>query len=1054
MTPANIAPAVQDVSRRGFLKTSTAAAGTAAAFTTFFHVKDAEALTTGESAPDPATPGPGESIVYRFSVCQNCHSRCGLMGKVVGPAGSTDPTAGVLVKLDGNPYHPNCMEDDERLSFSTAPAAAVNTPGRLCPKGQAGVQVLYDPYRIKHPLKNVGGRGSGRWQAISWAQAFSEIAARMNTLIPTGSRSTTLIHPTYTRLGPIANGLMFSPGRSTDGEIIQRVLGAAYGTQNFRLDHTSICEVSHHVANELMTWNTATNSARKNHFKPDVAQSDYIILFGANYLEANFPMLALARKVATLKKSPTKKLVVVDPRFSNSAAKADRWLPVRPGTDGAVALGMIWQILRSTGLINASGVAQAAVGSADSSPTATFLRNANSAAATADLETTWTDATRLVILATAGAVPAGAQVGEYLAQADWSAAGTGTNNVAWAGGVPVEIGAGAVNGDLFPGSQTITSATPGSNLAAGASITVKTVFQHFVDNVITPYSVQYYADIAGVDAGTLQVIAGEFLAAGKKAVANDYRGTVQHTNGLWSHKAVMMLNMLVGNFDWQGGNHSGAGTWSQSYAGMSGNSWTSTNGTLAAFGTGPYGPSVDRAKAQAAYTFELISAQGFDSYPAKRAWFPWGTHGNYQEVIPSINQQYPYACKVLITYWNAWPYSTPALKDVFLSTITDTSKVPLFVAIDNQMGETSAYADYILPDTTYLEKWSFPGNVMQTIKHTSFRQPLVGTFDGRAWDASFVVAGTNNYSPIYPDTKLFEDILLGLMSALGITTELNGTTALPANAWAHVRPAVTALAAAVNGASDPGRPGGGALTTDDIVARGGAFQDPNKFNYGTETGESTANLVGKLRYRYGNELKMYFEQIAQQIDSMGNGTTRLAPAVAGGGYLSVAHYEPIKDLKDNPVTDPAYPFQLITYKLVQHAQARTQNLPWLTCWMPENFIDMNTSDAAALGLRDYDKARISSASAPNGVVARVRVTEGIRPGVVAVSHHFGHWQQSAIPWTSDGTPQPADPSRSLGIQPNVIMRLDPSMGDVSLQDKIGASCSFSDTRVKIEKVGN
>lgn len=1050
MAMTSTAPDPAAVSRRDFLKTTAAATAGAAAFASFFTVKDAEAVTTGENPPDPVTEASGQSIRYRFSVCQNCHSRCGLMAKVVGPAGSTDPAAGVLVKLEGNPYNPQNMEEDERLTWTDPLSKATATPGRLCPKGHAGIQVLYDPYRIKHPLRRVGARGSGQWEAVSWATAFSEIAAKINTLIPAGTRLTAPINAAFPRLGPIANGLAVSPGRLPDGEMNEKIFKDVYGTANYRLDHTSICEVSHHVSNELMTW----EGGKKNHFKPDVKGADYLLIFGANYLEANFPMLGLARQISEFKKkSPAGKLVVVDPRFSNTAAKADRWIPARPGTDGAMALGI------ATHIINAYGPTTAAGGASDSTSIAKYLRNANKKAANDDSETTWTDAARLVIVAKSAGAPASASVGEFLRVQDFLPASQAANAnfAAWVGAGPAEIktttNAGdEVNGDLLPGVQVLTGGELGVE-----SIAVKTVYQILYDNVIAPYSVQYYADIAGVDASLVQTIAAEFFAAGKKAVANPYRGTVQHTNGVWSMMGVALLNTLAGNYDWQGGNTNGAGGWGYAYTGMAGSAWGAAWGAYSTFGSsGPFGPRIERAKATGTYSYPNLVTDGFGGYPARRPWGPYWTHGNYQEIIPGIADQYPYPIKVLITYWNALPYSVPALKDVFLSTVRDTSKLPLFIAVDNVMGEASAYADYILPDTTYLERWCFPGgsNVSFLAKYTPLRQPVVGSFDNKAWDADFDFAGTNAYNPIYPDTKLWEEILLGLMNALGMTAEISGI-ALPANAWAHWKPAVTKLKDTVNAATDPGLPGAGALTEADIIARGGAFQDPG---FGYDTSASGLNQ-GKLRYKYGNSIRLYYEELAKEPDSMGDGVRRLAPAVTGGGltqYLAVAHYEAIKDVTDVPVTDFTYPFQLVTYKMVLHGQARTQNLPWLTVWQPENFVELNASDAASLGLRTGDRARVSSASNPTGLIGRVKVTEGLRPGVVAISHHFGHWQQNAAAWSESGVVQPTDPTRALGIQPNLVMRYDDGLADagatpVTLQDKIGGSCSFYDTRVRVEK---
>jgi anaerobic selenocysteine-containing dehydrogenase len=972
-----ISPSNSAVSRRVVLQTGALLAGTCA-FGSFFEAARGGASPGAQDDPDPTG---GSDARWRFGVCQNCHSRCGLLGTIVD---------GTLIKLDGNPYHPNNMEEDERLPYATAAATAAQTRGRLCPKGQAGVQVLYDPLRVKHPLKRVGPRGSGQWQAIPWSQAFAEIAAQIDSLIPTATRLTTLIDPAVPELGPIANQLLFSPGRSTDPEIIERIFKNTWGTANYRLDHTSICEVSHHVHNELMTWDESTGKGRKSHFKPDLANAEFVILFGANYLEANFPMLAASRKLVALKKRGGK-IAVVDPRFSKSAAKADWWIPAKPGTDAAVALGIAWTIM-------------------DSLPVATsaFLRNANSAAAVAASEKAWTDATRLVITAVSGAVPAGALVGEYVRVQDYlpTSQGANTNKVALVSGAPTEIGATAVVGDLL---GTYVFDATNSELAAGASISAKTVYQILKERVYDGQTVADYAEIAGVDAGVLVDLANEFIAHGKKSVANHYRGTVQHTNGLYSAGAVQLLNMLAGNFDWKGGYTAGGGSYSFD-SGMKGSAYS------------PVGPRIDRTKVSPTLYSTLVSNHPSQySWPAQRPWFPFGTHGNYQEVIPGIRSGYPYPAKVLITYWNAWPYSTPALKEIFEQTVADPAKVPLFVAIDNQIGETSAWADYILPDTTYLEKWSFPGMTPTILtRATPLRQPLVGTFDGNPWDAPFDPNATNDYTPIYPDTKLFEDILIGLMRALGLDADIGGT-ALPANAWAHAKTGVQNLAS------------GTGKTVQEVLDKGGVFEDPGNSYSGSY-----------VKYPYANELKIWSEQLARQIDSMGDGTARF------DGLL--ARYQPIQDVRGNAIDDPGYPLQLITYKSVVHAQARSVALPWLTGLMHENFVEMNPVDATALGLADRDRVRISSASAPGGLESRVKVTPGVRPGVVAVSHHFGHWQMGAAERTVDGIQEPGDPSRSRGIQANRIMRLDPHLGDVTLQDRIGCSASFNDTWVKVEKL--
>jgi anaerobic selenocysteine-containing dehydrogenase len=121
---------------------------------------------------------------------------------------------------------------------------------------------------------------------------------------------------------------------------------------------------------------------------------------------------------------------------------------------------------------------------------------------------------------------------------------------------------------------------------------------------------------------------------------------------------------------------------------------------------------------------------------------------------------------------------------------------------------------------------------------------------------------------------------------------------------------------------------------------------------------------------------------------------------------------------------------------------------------PENFVEINASDAKRLGIRDGNKLRLISATSPGGVVGKAKVTEGLRPGVIAVSHHFGHWELASKRYVVDGVTQGADPSRGVGLTVNPIMRLDQFKGKVlntSIQDKVGGSVSFYDSRVKLVK---
>jgi len=200
-----------------------------------------------------------------------------------------------------------------------------------------------------------------------------------------------------------------------------------------------------------------------------------------------------------------------------------------------------------------------------------------------------------------------------------------------------------------------------------------------------------YANICDVPVDVIDGLAAEFVSHGKKSAAITYRGPIKHTNGMYNQLAIQHLNTLIGNYDWKGGCSNGGGGWSHK------------SGVVkldkVAGGPSHEGIRIDRAK-----TFYNAQEAGdlFTGYPAKRQWFPFATHGNYQEVIPSIQDGYPYSMKALITFWNAWPYSTPTLRKVWEETVADENKLPLLVSISPVIGEVAAWADYILPDTVWL----------------------------------------------------------------------------------------------------------------------------------------------------------------------------------------------------------------------------------------------------------------------------------------------------------------------------------------------------------------
>jgi anaerobic selenocysteine-containing dehydrogenase len=228
------------------------------------------------------------------SVCQASHSECGVLVRVKN---------GKVVRIEGDPNHP--------LSR-----------GYICPKGRAQPQLLYHPDRVKYPMRRAGERGSGNWERISWNEALNEIATKVTQAKEEyGPESIAAIHGTGPRPSLYSTGLLL----------------LALGSPNVISVDLHICYIPSWVA-ERWTYGDTVMMDKG----PDYLNSDCIMVIGGNPL-ASHPPYGL--RILEAKRRRKAKLVVVDPRRIELAASADMWLQIRPGTDAALALGMIKTII-------------------------------------------------------------------------------------------------------------------------------------------------------------------------------------------------------------------------------------------------------------------------------------------------------------------------------------------------------------------------------------------------------------------------------------------------------------------------------------------------------------------------------------------------------------------------------------------------------------------------------------------------------------------------------------------------------------------------------------
>ena len=205
-----------------------------------------------------------------------------------------------------------------------------------------------------------------------------------------------------------------------------------------------------------------------------------------------------------------------------------------------------------------------------------------------------------------------------------------------------------------------------------------------------------WAEIVGVHEKDINELAQEFTSHGRKAVADIHRGVSQHTSGFYNVLAWMTLNVLIGNHDWKGG--LAKATTFDAIGSKEGKPFDLRKVSKK---LKPWGISIIRHETY--YEKSTI----FQGYPAKRNWYPFSSD-IYQEIIPSMGDAYPYPIKALLLYMGSPVYSLPAGHEL-IKILSDPKKIPLIVASDIVIGETSMYADYIFPDLTFLERWEFRG---------------------------------------------------------------------------------------------------------------------------------------------------------------------------------------------------------------------------------------------------------------------------------------------------------------------------------------------------------
>ncbi len=291
------------LTRRGFLKTSASSVGALVFLDRAFW-----SMTSGLAKLGAPLPWFKGQVKTTYNYCDICPWRCGIVVKSVGNR---------VYKIDGNPKDPKSR-------------------GMLCARGQAGVSFLYDPDRLKQPMIRTGARGEGKFKNATWEEALDYSAQKMLTI--------------KDRYGPESVAFF---GHTSGDFWFTDYLSQAWGSPNSAKPSVSMCTTPREEA-ALITFGRAIG----NHEPVDWDNARAIVLIGTHIGEdaRNTMMQDLANARAR-----GAKLVVVDPRYSSAAMKADYWLPIKPGTDTALLLAWM-NVLIGEKLYDADFIAKWTVG--------------------------------------------------------------------------------------------------------------------------------------------------------------------------------------------------------------------------------------------------------------------------------------------------------------------------------------------------------------------------------------------------------------------------------------------------------------------------------------------------------------------------------------------------------------------------------------------------------------------------------------------------------------------------------------------------------------------
>lgn len=1082
------------ISRRSFIKWSGALGATASMSGLVMQAGTKVAMASGS---DPVTTQGGAVDHWRPSCCLVCHSWChiaagidvnghvrkieGAGGQPMNYIGTSNPIRCIDRDADGVVTALNAQYKKDDANHIATPAGflayAPHNKGRICAKGNDGVEHLYDPDRIKYPLKRVGKRGEGLWQRMDWDDAYTIIANKLRTLAQDNHQ----------------HRFVMWVGRDENGT--PKDFSKAYGTPN-HVEHTSLCELSRHVAGRSLWghhWSSVDLQEHANvtiktdgwdyasqaswdataNFTLDrnLHDIDCYIEWGGNPAEAKIPHSSCANHLGDRRRSNLKgyigpnrlgRIINIDVRQSNTGAFADENIQIVPGTDGALALGIFYGVF-----------ATAAGGS-------TGVRE--------DLDKGHN----------------GTEDGTTTGVADYTLR-------RYYGLFEAEEVGGVASGDAA------TAVAPGQSLESYLfELNGRAAVDSFYDHIsattpdwgtATTGVRARVSAITGASEDTIDYLVALLNngnGAFKNVVIDGYRGPAKHTNGVYNYRAIRSLQYIAPNASaatyFSGGQTVPRGGYNAPGAFQSDKNWDpyrsgvpAAKGSVVLLGSAASGITLGSLPGNTACGGQEAapsSKMRIDQWDYERGYDTERWRGSYKWVDQNLTAGIrhslglsafvkgasadgqvdgPYASEAtfkveaLMTHKNSPTYSR-AQQDLEIEMLTKTDsssptgyRLENFWAIDIAMGDGTRFADIILPDVTYLERYtprSGEGQEFNYRDNVFYRLPVYeieqGEWIGNEWCPRHMYDSRQVRAIFYELARTIETSITGIFPWYGslyssfVWSDLD--TGVKSGNPAYVNDGEWAIREKTRIECEEGGPLQAAATTlavgvdgfDLIRSHGMIWSSIDGPAYWRRKWAGPDNTAGTIReecrartgawasnqnqyqpakgYKpyaptswsadIGNKFTVYNEVLATMPDVADGVDTVHTRNDGSGHFYGTPVYVPV-----TLQTTGTHPTHLTTYKLNVHTQSRTACLPRLN--------EIIGNSWAVLPVTGYDGGGVAYHTADNGVdvyngvVVTVKntagqsiqcvakVTEKAQENCVHISHSQGH--QRGI-WTiaSDG----------------------------------------------------